>query len=129
MACLYGWPHGAVSGCVLQVFDNGDKVYLVTELMKGGELFDKIMRQKFFSEREASAVLQTLTSTVHYLHTQGVSTHYGAVLRTLTSTVHYLHTQGGEYALRCHPVDTDEHRALPAHPGGEYALQSCCVHS
>lgn len=47
-------------------------MYLVTELMKGGELLDKILRQKFFSEREASAVLYTITKTVDYLHCQGV---------------------------------------------------------
>ncbi|KAL0994001.1 hypothetical protein UPYG_G00116590 [Umbra pygmaea] len=54
------------------VFDDGRSVYLVTELMKGGELLDKILRQKFFSEREASAVLYTITKTVEYLHVQGV---------------------------------------------------------
>uniref|UniRef100_A0A6Q2X6Q1 non-specific serine/threonine protein kinase n=1 Tax=Esox lucius TaxID=8010 RepID=A0A6Q2X6Q1_ESOLU len=54
------------------VFDDGRTVYLVTELMKGGELLDKILRQKFFSEREASAVLYTITKTVEYLHMQGV---------------------------------------------------------
>uniref|UniRef100_A0A674ATM0 non-specific serine/threonine protein kinase n=1 Tax=Salmo trutta TaxID=8032 RepID=A0A674ATM0_SALTR len=54
------------------VFDDGRTVYLVTELMKGGELLDKILRQKFFSEREASAVLYTITKTVEYLHVQGV---------------------------------------------------------
>ncbi|CAB1349858.1 unnamed protein product [Coregonus sp. 'balchen'] len=55
-----------------EVFDDGRTVYLVTELMKGGELLDKILRQKFFSEREASAVLYTITKTVEYLHMQGV---------------------------------------------------------
>ncbi|XP_064628908.1 ribosomal protein S6 kinase alpha-3-like [Lineus longissimus] len=54
------------------VYDNGDKVYLVTEWMRGGELLDKILRQKFFSEREASAVLQTIAKCVTYLHTNGV---------------------------------------------------------
>ncbi|KAG7263360.1 hypothetical protein CRUP_030481 [Coryphaenoides rupestris] len=39
------------------VYDEGRYVYVVTELMKGGELLDKILRQKFFSEREASAVV------------------------------------------------------------------------
>uniref|UniRef100_A0A8C7LHJ9 non-specific serine/threonine protein kinase n=1 Tax=Oncorhynchus kisutch TaxID=8019 RepID=A0A8C7LHJ9_ONCKI len=56
----------------VKVFDDGRTVYLVTELMKGGELLDKILRQKFFSEREASAVLYTITKTVEYLHVQGV---------------------------------------------------------
>jgi len=59
--------------CVCQAYDEGRYVYLVTELMKGGELLDKILRQKFFSEREASAVLYTITKTVDYLHCQGVS--------------------------------------------------------
>ncbi|NXD71508.1 KS6A3 kinase, partial [Eolophus roseicapillus] len=54
------------------VYDDGKYVYVVTELMKGGELLDKILRQKFFSEREASAVLFTITKTVEYLHAQGV---------------------------------------------------------
>ncbi|XP_041924476.1 ribosomal protein S6 kinase alpha-3 isoform X2 [Alosa sapidissima] len=54
------------------VYDDGRSVYLVTELLKGGELLDKILRQKFFSEREASAVLHTITKTMEYLHSQGV---------------------------------------------------------
>uniref|UniRef100_A0A8C5V0X1 non-specific serine/threonine protein kinase n=1 Tax=Microcebus murinus TaxID=30608 RepID=A0A8C5V0X1_MICMU len=54
------------------VYDDGKHVYLVTELMRGGELLDKILRQKFFSEREASCVLHTISKTVEYLHSQGV---------------------------------------------------------
>ncbi|XP_064618129.1 ribosomal protein S6 kinase alpha-3-like isoform X2 [Liolophura sinensis] len=54
------------------VYDNGNKVYMVTELMKGGELLDKILRQRFFSEREASAVLRIVAETVDYLHKNGV---------------------------------------------------------
>ncbi|XP_061301687.1 ribosomal protein S6 kinase alpha-6 isoform X3 [Pezoporus occidentalis] len=54
------------------VYDDGRFIYLVTELMKGGELLDRILRQKFFSEREASAVLYTIAKTVDYLHCQGV---------------------------------------------------------
>ncbi|XP_052341803.1 ribosomal protein S6 kinase alpha-1-like isoform X2 [Oncorhynchus keta] len=54
------------------VYDNGKQVYLVTELMRGGELLDRILKQKIFSEREASSVLHTITKTVEYLHAQGV---------------------------------------------------------
>ncbi len=63
-----------------QVYDNSKQVFLVTELMRGGELLDRILKQKFFSEREASAVLHTITKTVEYLHSQGV--------RTNTNTQH-----------------------------------------
>ncbi|XP_041051529.1 ribosomal protein S6 kinase alpha-6 isoform X2 [Carcharodon carcharias] len=54
------------------VYDDGRYVYLVSELLKGGELLDRLLRQKYFSEREASAVLFTITKTVEYLHCQGV---------------------------------------------------------
>lgn len=68
--CEYDWV--CLYAYMYKVYDEGRFVYLVTELMKGGELLDKILRQKFFSEREASAVLYTITKTVDYLHCQGV---------------------------------------------------------
>ena len=51
-----------------QVFDDGIKVYMVMELMRGGELLDKILGQKSLSEKEACEIMQIITSTVHYLH-------------------------------------------------------------
>uniref|UniRef100_A0A8C8M723 Ribosomal protein S6 kinase n=1 Tax=Oncorhynchus tshawytscha TaxID=74940 RepID=A0A8C8M723_ONCTS len=54
------------------VYDDGRYVYLVMELMRGGELLDRILYQKCFSEREASVLLCTITKTVEYLHSQGV---------------------------------------------------------
>jgi len=45
---------------------------MVTDLMRGGELLDRILKLKSFSEREASTVLQVLAKTVHYLHSKGV---------------------------------------------------------
>ncbi|XP_029621263.1 ribosomal protein S6 kinase alpha-2 isoform X4 [Salmo trutta] len=96
------------------VYDDGRYVYLVMEMMRGGELLDRILYQKCFSEREASAVLCTITKTVEYLHSQGVSiihvqwstfTHRGSVsfmysgVPSLTGgqyhscTVEYLHSQ------------------------------------
>lgn len=35
---------------------------MVMELMKGGELLDRILKQKFFSEKEAAAVMAILVS-------------------------------------------------------------------
>ncbi|XP_066104132.1 ribosomal protein S6 kinase alpha-2 isoform X3 [Saccopteryx bilineata] len=54
------------------VYDDGKFVYLVTELMRGGELLDRILRQRCFSEREASDVLCAIAKTMDYLHSQGV---------------------------------------------------------
>lgn len=54
------------------VYEDDRSIYLVMELMRGGELLDRILRHKFFSEREASAVMQVIVSTVQYLHQHGV---------------------------------------------------------
>uniref|UniRef100_A0A8C9R095 Ribosomal protein S6 kinase n=1 Tax=Scleropages formosus TaxID=113540 RepID=A0A8C9R095_SCLFO len=77
------------------VYDNGKQVFLVTELMRGGELLDRILKQKFFSEREASAVLYAITKTVEYLHSQGV------VHRDLKpSNILYVDESGNPESLR-----------------------------
>ena len=56
-------------------FQDTQYVYLVTELMRGGELLDKILKQKFFSEREARAVMEVVIAVVKYLHANGVRHH------------------------------------------------------
>ena len=49
--------------------------------MKGGELLDKILKQKFFSEKEARCVMEVVTTVVKSLHLNGVSlyTFFGAI--------------------------------------------------
>lgn len=54
------------------VYDDGKYVYLVIELMWGGELLDKILWQKFFLEWEVSFVLYIIGKIVEYLYLQGV---------------------------------------------------------
>ena len=56
-----------------QVFDDAKYKYLVMELMKGGELLDRIQKQKYLSEREAAMITETIAKTVDFLHQKGVS--------------------------------------------------------
>ncbi|CAH8872561.1 unnamed protein product [Trichobilharzia szidati] len=53
---------------VRDVYENENIVYLVMEYLKGGELLDKIIRQKCLSEREASDVIYVIANTLSYLH-------------------------------------------------------------
>lgn len=77
------------------VYDDGTNTMLVMELMRGGELFDKILKQKFFSEREASSVLNVLADALSFLHKQGV------VHRDLKpSNILYADTSGTPESLR-----------------------------
>lgn len=54
------------------VHEDYNFVYLVMELLKGGELLDRILALERMSENEASAVLRTVVSAVSYLHEHGV---------------------------------------------------------
>ncbi|XP_055932617.1 ribosomal protein S6 kinase 2 beta-like isoform X1 [Argiope bruennichi] len=54
------------------VYEDESCVFLLMELMQGGELLDRIQKYVSFSEREASAILEVIASTVNYLHENGV---------------------------------------------------------
>lgn len=55
-----------------QVIEDVEHTYLIMEYLKGGELLDMILGQKYFTEREASAVLEVIAVTVKHLHDNGV---------------------------------------------------------
>eukprot|EP00052_Salpingoeca_macrocollata_P001404 m.25419 g.25419 ORF g.25419 m.25419 type:complete len:760 (+) comp11365_c0_seq1:170-2449(+) len=57
---------------LFDVYDDGDTAYLVLELLRGGELLDRILSKGALSEREAALTLEKLCSAVEYLHLQGV---------------------------------------------------------
>ena len=47
-------------------------MFMVMELMRGGELLDRILKHKSLSEREAALIMYTLASTFTFLHEEGV---------------------------------------------------------
>jgi len=51
-----------------ELFDTPDKLYLVMELVTGGELFDKIVEKGSYTESEASQLVRKIVSAVEYLH-------------------------------------------------------------
>lgn len=46
--------------------------YLVMDLLKGGEVLDRIRQKKCFTEPEASQIMRQLVSAVHFMHSKGV---------------------------------------------------------
>ena len=53
-------------------FFNAPKVYIVTELMRGGELFDKIRQEKSLSERESAKIMNVIIKTIEQLHRNSI---------------------------------------------------------
>ena len=57
---------------IYDCFEDDKKVYLVMELMQGGELFDEIIERGSLSEAEAAKIIRKLVEALLYLHNQGI---------------------------------------------------------
>jgi calcium/calmodulin-dependent protein kinase I len=55
-----------------EIFDDNDAIYLVLELMTGGELFDRIVEKEHYSELEAAEIIRPLVDAVRYCHSMGI---------------------------------------------------------
>ena len=55
-----------------EIYETDTAVYLVMELLSGGELFDAIVSKANYSEREAQTVIRTLLYTIAYCHDRGI---------------------------------------------------------
>ena len=57
---------------LVETFEDKFKVYLVMELVTGGELFDRIVEKGSYTEKDASALIKQILEAVDYMHTEGV---------------------------------------------------------
>ena len=57
---------------VYEFFKTEKYIYIINELCTGGELFDKIVDVKYFSETVACNIMRQLLSAVAYCHEKGV---------------------------------------------------------
>ncbi|KAM9651783.1 ribosomal protein S6 kinase alpha-5 isoform X2 [Harpia harpyja] len=55
-----------------EVYHDQLHTFLVMELLKGGELLERIQKKKHFSETEASHIMRRLVSAVSHMHDVGV---------------------------------------------------------
>jgi len=55
------------------VIETTDKLYLIMDLVDGGELFDKIVQKGFYSEADACKVVTKVVNAVKYLHDQKIA--------------------------------------------------------
>ena len=54
------------------VFETRKQMYIVMTFVRGGDLFDRIVKRKRFKERVAQKVMFDLLSVVSYLHLRGI---------------------------------------------------------
>ncbi|XP_070826994.1 serine/threonine-protein kinase DCLK1-like isoform X2 [Chaetodon trifascialis] len=57
---------------LIEEMDTNSELYLVMELVKGGDLFDAITSSNKYTERDASCMLFNLASAIKYLHSLNI---------------------------------------------------------
>lgn len=55
-----------------EYFEDKTNVYLVTELCAGGELFDRIVAEEFFTEPMAARTFRQILMALNYCHTENI---------------------------------------------------------
>ena len=55
-----------------ETFEEGTDFYIVTELVQGGELFDRIVAKTNYTEKEARDLVKVFLETIMYIHDAGV---------------------------------------------------------
>lgn len=62
--------------CIIQteeIIDTKEAVYIILELMEGGELFTRIKIKGGLSEPCAKLIFYQIVLAVHYLHKEGIT--------------------------------------------------------
>lgn len=57
---------------LFETYEDKSKVYLIMELVTGGELFDRIVEKGSYTEKDASYLIRQVLEAVDYMHEQGV---------------------------------------------------------
>eukprot|EP00928_Gymnodinium_smaydae_P078731 TRINITY_DN62820_c0_g1_i1.p1 TRINITY_DN62820_c0_g1~~TRINITY_DN62820_c0_g1_i1.p1 ORF type:complete len:546 (-),score=139.23 TRINITY_DN62820_c0_g1_i1:226-1863(-) len=57
---------------LIETFEDAKAVHLAMELCQGGELFERIIEAKCFTEAQAAVVMQQILRSVYYMHENGI---------------------------------------------------------
>uniref|UniRef100_A0A8C5HAL1 Calcium/calmodulin-dependent protein kinase type 1D-like n=1 Tax=Gouania willdenowi TaxID=441366 RepID=A0A8C5HAL1_GOUWI len=54
------------------IYESSNHLYLIMQLVSGGELFDRIVEKGFYTEMDASRLIRQVLDAVNYLHAMGI---------------------------------------------------------
>lgn len=55
-----------------EFLEDDKRIYIVTEICKGGELFDEILNRSKFDEKDAAVVMRQLLAAINYCHKKSI---------------------------------------------------------
>lgn len=57
---------------IFEVFQDDRRFFIVTELVTGGELFDKIISKSNFKESDAAGIIEQILGAMYYCHDRNI---------------------------------------------------------
>jgi len=57
---------------LFNIYESDNHIYLVLELLNGGELFDRISEKGQYNENDASILMKKLLSALNFMHSKGI---------------------------------------------------------
>jgi len=58
---------------IFELFEDDLHYYIVSELIEGGELYDRIVKIKVFKEVQAAQLLNQILLAINYMHNQKIT--------------------------------------------------------
>ena len=55
-----------------EVHESDNHIHLVLEVLHGGELFERIIKKGYYSEKDACILMQKLLTSLDFLHSKGI---------------------------------------------------------
>lgn len=139
---------------IKELFQTQRRLYIVLELVTGGELFDSIVEEKKFTEEKARGITRQVLDAIAYLHGRGIAHRdlkpenillaekgsavvkisdfglsriidEGSFMRTMCGTPQYVVSS----FLPLTPTTTIEHRISPQQKGARGAHEHGRIHA
>ena len=57
---------------IFELLEDEQNYYIVSELLMGGELYDRICQRKSFNEVDAAGVINQLLLALNYMHSNNI---------------------------------------------------------
>ena len=51
-----------------EVFEDNENIYIILDLLSGGELFQRVVDRKVFTEKDAADIIRPVIDAVRYCH-------------------------------------------------------------
>ena len=65
---------------IFELLEDADHYYIVSELLEGGELYERIVQMRNFSEKNAAFIINQILLALNYMHSKNIIHRYEGLL-------------------------------------------------